>query len=148
MVKMVDMKRTAAEKKARDKQFDHKISGEDYPYGLGISLGDSELSKLGVAKLPQVGSKLKIHAHAHVKSASESSSEGGRKQRRVELELRHMHVEGAHGEKGKTPKEDMSEEGMRRGAKAAMDKVLPKSKVTNKDLGSDKDDDDDDDGEE
>jgi hypothetical protein len=143
MVKMVDMKHTAAEKKARDKKFDHRIGGEnEYPYGLHISLGDSELSKLGVAKLPQVGSKLKVHAHAHVKSASESSSEGG-KERRVELELRHMHVEGAHGEKGKTPKEDMSEEGMRRGAKAAMDKVLPKNKVGKKDLGEDDDDDDD-----
>jgi hypothetical protein len=133
MAKMIDMKRTAAEKKARDKEFDHKIGGEDYPYGLGVSLGHDELTKLGIHTLPTVGSKIMLHAHAHVKSASESSRDGGRKERRVELELRHMNVEGAKAGK---PKPDTSEEGMRRGAKAAMDKVLPATKTSNKDLGS------------
>jgi len=125
MVKMIDMKRTAAEKKARDKEFDHIVGGEDYPYGLGVSLGHDELTKLGIHTLPTVGSKIMLHAHAHVKSASESSRDGGRKERRVELELRHMNVDGG---KSGTPKADTSEEGMRKGAKAAMDKVLPAAK--------------------
>lgn len=135
MAKMIDMKRTAAEKKARDKEYEGgKIGGEDYPYGLGVSLGHDELTKLGIHTLPTVGSKIMLHAHAHVKSASESSRDGGRKERRVELELRHMNVEGG-GKAGK-PKADTSEEGMRRGAKAAMDKVLPSKPASNKDLGS------------
>lgn len=137
MAKMVDMKRTAAEKKARDKEFDHKIGGEDYPYGLGVSLGHDELTKLGIHTLPKVGSKLALHAHAHVKSAREESRDGGRKTRHVELELRHMHVEGG---KDETPKVDTSEEGMKKGAKAAMDKALSGKATSNKDLGSEEED--------
>ena len=131
--KMIDMKRTAAERKARDKMYEGKIGGEDYPYGLGVSLDHDSLTKLGIHDLPKVGSKIMLHAHAHVKSAREESREGGQKTRHVELELRHMNVEG--GKPG-APKKDTSEEGMRKGAKAVMDKALSGGKVGKKDLGS------------
>jgi hypothetical protein len=135
------MKRTAAEKKARDKSYEGKIGGDDYPYGLGVSLDHDSLSKLGIHTLPKVGSKIKLHAHAHVKSASEESRDGGQKTRRVELELRHMMLEALK------PEHANDEEGNLKGAKAAMDKALDaqemgkskggrKGKVTNKDLGS------------
>jgi hypothetical protein len=124
-MKLTDMKRTKADKKAEDEGYDgHKVSEEDYPYGLSIRLDHHSLKKLGMHKeLPTVGSKLKLHAHAHVKSASEHSEEGGKKRRHLELELRQMALEEEPG-KGKGEEADGDTESMNKGMKHAMDRAV------------------------
>jgi hypothetical protein len=64
---------------------------EDYPYGLRLELDHDTLKKLGHDSLPQVGTKMALHAKARVKSASENSSEGEDSPRRsVSLQITHM----------------------------------------------------------
>lgn len=123
MAKMVDMKRTAKERKSEEGNLKH-IGGEDYPYGLSIRLDHHSLKKLGMheGKLPKVGSKIKLHAHAHVKSTSEHSEDGGQKRRHLELELRHLNLEGHGGEKPSGDTEDTAK--MHKGMKAAVDKAV------------------------
>lgn len=119
---MTDMKRTKADKKAREKRYDNMSvggGGDDYHHGLNVSLGHEELSKLGINKMPTVGDKLHLHAHAHVKSVSEDHRDGGKKERRVELELRKMQIKKKGGRK-----EGMVADPAADGAKAAMDKAL------------------------
>jgi hypothetical protein len=125
--KLTDMKRTKADKKAEEEGNlkGHAIDGEDYPYGLSIRLDHHSLKKLGMHNsLPKVGSKIMLHAHAHVKSASEHSEEGGKKRRHVELELRHMAVEGHEPGKGKGAETNGDTEEMNKGMKKAMDKAV------------------------
>lgn len=124
--KLTDMKRTKADKKAEEEGHKgHAMDGEDYPYGLSIRLDHHSLKKLGMHdSLPKVGSKLMLHAHAHVKSASEHSEGGGKKRRHVELELRHMAVEGHEPGKGKGAEKDGDTEEMNKGMKHAMDKAV------------------------
>lgn len=139
MAKMIDMKRTKAERKAEHEGAGHKLGEDDYPYGLSIRLDHHSLKKLGMyeGKLPKVGSKLKIEAHAHVKSTSESSHDGGKPNRHLELELRHIAVHG----KGKNEEEpDGDTEEMNKGMKHAMDKAV----VGPKEEGSEDEDGDED----
>jgi hypothetical protein len=123
-VKLTDMKRTKADKKAEDEKYaGHKLGGEDYPYGLSISLDHHSLKKLGLHdKLPKVGSKIKLHAHAHVKSAREEQREGGKTHRHVELELRHMAIEHKGGDPAL--EHDKADQEKNKGMKKAMDEAL------------------------
>jgi hypothetical protein len=136
--KMTDMKRTAAERKENSSPM--KTGEDDYPYGLSIRLDHHSLKKLGMheGKLPKVGSKIKIHAHAHVKSTSESSRDGGKPDRHMELELRHMSVEGHEPGKGKGAEKDGDTEEMNKGMKHAMDKAVvgPKEEGSEEEDGS------------
>lgn len=127
MDKMKDMKRTKADKKAEDERYSgHKIGQDDYPYGLSVSLDHHSLKKLGIEKMPKVGSKVKLHSHAHVKSTREENRDG-KMHRSMELELRHMHIEPGEGTGAETDGDSgKKEESMHRGIKDAMDKVLPK----------------------
>lgn len=121
MVKLTDMKRTKAERKENTSPM--KTGEDDYPYGLSVRLDHHSLKKLGMheGKLPKVGSKIHLHAHAHVKSTSESSRDGGKPDRHMELELRHMAVEG----KGENQEEKGGDtEDMNKGMKHAMDKAV------------------------
>jgi len=113
---MVDMKRTKAEKKARDSAKPSSLE-DDYPYGHRVHLDHDDMEKLGM-DMPQVGDKFHLRAHAHVASASEDSREGGKKHRRIELHLRKMAIE--HGNKSETAKGERAA----KGAKAAMDTAL------------------------
>lgn len=122
MSKMVDMARTKAEIKARDKEHSKPMASEgDYPYGLSVDLDHTMLEKLGIKTLPKVGDKLHLHAHAHVKSVSEDHRDGGKKSRRVELQLRKMMLESS-----KPSPEGEVEDSNFKGAKAAMDRALEK----------------------
>lgn len=114
-MKMVDMKRSKQERKNEPT----KLDDPEYHYGLRVHLDHEALEKLGMDKLPKVGSKISLHAHAHVKSAEEREHEDGgkkRKHRSVELELRHMALE--HG------MEDDRETRTAKGGKKAIDKAL------------------------
>lgn len=112
MSDLTDMKRTKAEKESRNTATGKSLGGDDYPYGLELSLGPDELSKLGIKTLPAVGSKMKLRGHAHVTSVSEDHSEGSKKRRNVRLQLRKLALDHA------------APEDVQAGAKAAMDKAL------------------------
>mgnify|MGYP001179098700 CR=1 FL=1 len=83
-----------------------------YSYGLCISLGDEELEKLGIEKLPEAGSEMMIKAMAYVKNVSERKEQDGVSQN-VELQICAMGIEtidkskdrakGLYGEKAATP---------------------------------------------
>jgi hypothetical protein len=113
---LVDLKRTKAEQKESSPMQVGAGKGDDYPYGLGITLDHDSLKKLGVNKLPKAGDKIHLHAHAHVRSVEERHEDGGKKRREMRLELRKMRLE--HSDDG------TQEENAKAGAKAAMDKAL------------------------
>lgn len=94
---------------------------ETVPYGLHLRLDHESLKKLGVTKLPKVGSKMHVHAIAHVHSIEESDrDEEGKtgKRRNMELHLHQMSV-APHSATG-----EEKQANVRDGAKAAMDKAL------------------------
>ena len=63
-----------------------------YSYGLCISLGEEELTKLGIEKLPEAGSDMMIKAIAYVKTVSERKEKEGVSQH-VELQICAMGIE-------------------------------------------------------
>jgi len=72
-MKMVDMERTAAEKKAAEERMKAMPEGDDYPWGLSINLGKDELAKLGIDSLPKIGAEFRIVGIAKVTSVSASA---------------------------------------------------------------------------
>lgn len=131
MAKMVDLKRTAAERKAERAKYDKPghIGGDDYGYGLTVRLDHEHLKKLGITKMPKAGDVLHLHSKAHVKSTSEHSEDGGDR-KHMELELRHMAI----GATERAKEEDV-QEGNLTGAKAAMDQALDKQEKGGKGKG-------------
>lgn len=68
-----------------------------YGYGLELSLGHEELSKLGMQAPPPVGSKIRATVEMHVNSAANDPTVGGKPRNRATLTVTHMKV---HGERG------------------------------------------------
>lgn len=98
-MKLVDMKRTAAEKKARDKS--NKcypgIGGDDYPYGLNLTLDTEQLKKLGIDNLPKAGKTMTLTAKAKVIAVRQNSRDGGEQERSLELQLQKIGLTGEAG---------------------------------------------------
>ena len=94
MTKLVDMARTAAEKKADAKKYDpaSPSSVADYSYGLQISLNDESLKKLGLTALPVPGTALRVEGIVKVTSVRESADEKAA-DRSAELQITHLSVE-------------------------------------------------------
>ncbi len=86
-----------------------------------LYLEHHHLAKLGMDKMPAVGSKIKISGLAHVGATSENSDhgDGGNPRRSMTLHLHSMEMGG-----GKQP--EMSDESQKDGAKSAIDKALAK----------------------
>lgn len=85
---MASLKRT---KKASKAPSEPRGSNEDdFPYGTRLELDHETLGKLGVAKLPAVGKKLRIQGHGHITSASEHTRQGEAPRRSATLQLTHM----------------------------------------------------------
>lgn len=87
---LVSLKRTKKDKKHNS---DHAISSErnDFPFGLSISLDDETLDKLGITKLPKVGSDMIVAGVGVVESISERSDKN-RKSRNVTIQLTKLAV--------------------------------------------------------
>lgn len=91
---LVSMARTAEEKKAAEDRY--KAIGpseEDYPYGLCLTLGKDELSKLGVTDLPKIGEPVYLYVVAKVTRVSASASEAGEDSQSVDLQVTQMALE-------------------------------------------------------
>lgn len=94
---------------------------ERYPYGLRLDLNNDTLDKLGIKKLPTVGTVLMFEAKAKVVGSRQSATEGS-ENRSVELQITHIDLED--GESG----EEVKEGELTRGQAGAMDRVANKMK--------------------
>lgn len=87
------MKVTKADRKEREKGYAIAPGGgEDYPYGLRISLDADSMKKLGITSLPKAGKTVKVVAECCVKSTSVDDRDG-RTERRMELQIEKMDVD-------------------------------------------------------
>lgn len=82
----VSMKRTAKQKKGSNEPVPMP-PGEDYPWGLRLSLNKESLDKLGMSKLPRVGETFELEAKVQVVAVSENKSLGGDQSRSVDLQI-------------------------------------------------------------
>jgi len=82
---MVSMKLDASEKQNTAPTV--MAEAPDYPYGLRLDLDKSALSKLGIESLPELGSKMELHAVAEVVGVSQSESSPGGEHKSVALQI-------------------------------------------------------------
>lgn len=101
---MVEMKMTKEDAKKRYGEPSMIGDAPEYPYGLRIDLDDSSMEKLGIDKLPEVGSTMMIMARVEVCCASESKSYSGETNRNVALQITEMQI-GADSDKSDKAKE-------------------------------------------
>jgi len=117
---MKDLKIT--KKEAKTKSESMVIGSPDqerYPYGLRLDLSNDTLEKLGMTKLPAVGTVLMFEAKAKVVGSRQSATEGS-ENRSVELQITHIDLE-----EGETD-EEVKEGELTRGQAGAMNKVAQK----------------------
>lgn len=65
----------------------------EYPYGLKLCLKEGSIKKLGIEKLPEVGSEMVIMAKVKVCERSEEESENRGIERELELQVMEMGIE-------------------------------------------------------
>lgn len=85
----VSMKRTPAEKKARETVMTQPYTGDDYPWGMRLNLGKEECEKLGLKPL-DVGAELEMQATVRVVRVSAEDGEGMGKSMSIELLVTEM----------------------------------------------------------
>lgn len=96
MGKMVDLKRPKESKK--DLKLAGSTSQDDYSYGTRINLGDHELTKLGMDKMPRVGDTIQFRAHGKIVSASHNQHEGGKPSRDISIQIQKMRLHDGDAE--------------------------------------------------
>lgn len=87
---MVNLALTAEEAKEGSPIEAKAGDGPKYPYGLCLFLDSTTLKKLGIEKLPEVGSVLQIAAKAMVVSVGMNQQHDGDKESRCELQITDM----------------------------------------------------------
>lgn len=117
---MKDLKITKKEAKAKSESM---VIGspdqERYPYGLRLDLNNDTLEKLGMTKLPSVGTVLMFEAKAKVVGSRQSATEGS-ENRSIELQITHIDLEEGEAD------EEVKEGELTRGQAGAMSKVAQK----------------------
>jgi len=101
-----------------------KVAGEDTQAPPRLYLEAHHLAKLGMDKMPPVGSKIKISGLAHVGASSEDDDPGiaGGKRRSMTLHMHKMDL-GTDGPGKEVDQEAQSN----KGAKSEMDKALSRA---------------------
>jgi len=89
---MVSMKRTKTEIKERSEP---SVGGpspsyDEYPYSTRLDFDDDVLKKLGITKLPELGSEMTLTAKVEVTRTSESEENGEKKRRSMCLQITRM----------------------------------------------------------
>jgi hypothetical protein len=84
--KLVNMKIDPKEREKKYAESTVAADGPVYPWGLGLTLDDESLDKLGITKLPTVGKSYTLVAKCDVTSVSESESDMGSR-RSVSLQI-------------------------------------------------------------
>ncbi len=120
---MKDLKISKQEAKEKSKavQVIGSSDQERYPYGLRLDLNNDTLEKLGMKKLPTVGTVLMFEAKAKVVGSRQSATEGS-ENRSVELQITHIDLEDGESD------EEVKEGELTRGQAGAMDRVAKKMK--------------------
>lgn len=120
---MKDLKISKQEVKEKNKamQVIGSSDQERYPYGLRLDLNNDTLEKLGMKKLPTVGTVLMFEAKAKVVGSRQSATEGS-ENRSVELQITHIDLEDGESD------EEVKEGELTRGQAGAMDRVAKKMK--------------------
>lgn len=88
MANLVDMKRTAADKKAEAEKWEKPYSGDDYGYGMSISLDNAALEKLGVGDL-DAGETVNLVAECAI-TADRVETINGKKERSLTIQIHKM----------------------------------------------------------
>ena len=91
MTKLVDMKRTKADKEAEKERWSEPYAGDDYGYGLSITLDDSMVKKLGVGDL-DAGQKVTICGECEI-TADRVETISGKKTRSITLQIQKLGLE-------------------------------------------------------
>lgn len=88
------MKLTKAEAKKRYSPLpSSRPKGDQYPWGLSISLDAEAMKKLGLKSAPKVGTVMKLTAKVKVQSRGEHESEEGGESRDCSLQITDLAVE-------------------------------------------------------
>lgn len=96
--KMVSMERTPAEKvEEAMEMMSPAVSMPDYPYGLTISLDETDLEKLDLDADCEVGDMIDLRAFAMVTSVSKRQQDG-QDCCRVELQIQRLAIENENEE--------------------------------------------------
>lgn len=94
MAKLIDLKRTKQDQK-KEKEGYNKVcgpdGGDDYAYGLRISLDSRELEKLGIDTLPKAGARMTIEAVCEVIETS-TNSRDGKDEQRMSLQIQKLAI--------------------------------------------------------
>ncbi len=116
-----DLKISKKEAKDANKLASPYEDQERYPYGLRLDLNNETLEKLGITKLPAVGTVLMLEAKAKVVGSRQSATESS-DNRSIELQITHIDLETGESD------EEVKEGELTRGQAGAMDRVANKMK--------------------
>ena len=114
---MQDLKISKKEAKEANKPSTSYEDQERYPYGLRLDLNNDTLEKLGITKLPAVGTMLMFEAKAKVVGSRQSATESS-DNRSIELQITHLDLE--------MDDDEVSEGELTRNEAGAMSKVAKK----------------------
>jgi hypothetical protein len=91
---LVDLARTKAglKEEAKEAKLGYDGQPDDYSWGLNFRLESEELGKLGIDKLPEVGSEYHLMVIAKVTSVNQSASVGQDDERCVGLTMTMMQI--------------------------------------------------------
>lgn len=90
---MIDLKITAEE--AKHEYGPTKSEADDapkYPYGTTLYLNEAVMEKMGMEKLPEVGSEMTLTAKVKVVGVSERECLGGEKCQNADLQITEMEL--------------------------------------------------------
>lgn len=104
MIKLADMKRTAAEKNAEKERWDSAPDYGEEDYGICIRLDGPAMKKLGIKDMPKPGDEFTIEAIGRVTESEESLDESGPGRRHIEIVLQKM---GCEPKGGNSVREDI-----------------------------------------
>lgn len=102
--KLVSMKQTRKEREEKYSTKPADIDAPIYPYGLQVSLGEDELAKLGLEKLPEAGSEMMLIARVQVTGSSINTHAQGaetHKHKSLQLQITALCLEDGEIDEGK-----------------------------------------------
>ncbi len=97
-MKMINLKRSAEDKKVEKKRheamgFTNPPEPHDYPQGARINLGEGELEKLGLSKLPKADEEVTFTGRGRIVTVHSEAEQGKDPTERVEIQITHLGLE-------------------------------------------------------
>lgn len=123
-MKIADMKRSAADKKADQQRYKGgpSVGSDDYHHGLHIELDHHGMKKVGMDDMPASGDEYEGQFRGRVVDTHEDSEDGQEPRRRVRILLHHVGME-SKGKKGDGDEDDRPRAGLRSSIEKAADKA-------------------------